>query len=51
LSQLSAPVWRLLAVTGTADRFDIIQQPANEAASSGSRSRHSAIGRATAPRW
>jgi anti-anti-sigma factor len=45
LSQLPAPVWRLLAVTGTADRFDILQQRPNEAASSRGRPRRSDIGR------
>jgi anti-sigma B factor antagonist len=32
LSQLPAPVWRLLAVTGSADRFDIVEHGPNEAA-------------------
>jgi anti-sigma B factor antagonist len=32
LSRLPAPVWRLLAVTGTADRFDILHQRPHEVA-------------------
>jgi anti-sigma B factor antagonist len=45
LSRLPAPVWRLLAVTGTADRFDILQQRPIESALSHGRSRQSQVGR------
>ena len=44
LSQLPAPVWRLLAVTGTADRFDILQHRPDEASSSRTLPRRSDIG-------
>jgi anti-anti-sigma factor len=44
LSQLPAPVWRLLAVT-SADRFDILEHHPNEAAPSRTLPRRSDIGR------
>lgn len=39
LSKLPAPVWRLLAVTGTTDRFGILEERPDETASSSSRTR------------
>jgi anti-sigma B factor antagonist len=45
LSQLPTPVWRLLAATGNADRFDIVQHRPNEAAASRTLPRRSNIGR------
>jgi anti-anti-sigma factor len=45
LSQLPAPVWRLLAVTGTADRFDILQHRPHAAAASRARPRRYDPGR------